>query len=90
MTKLEQKRWVFEQYLTKMQMAQSDQEFSEALQALNKVVKIDPDKVADVFEASKDLWENRLKSTGSGRSCMPRRWTAPRDLWKTMSHLSLR
>ncbi len=55
MTKLEQKRWVFEQYLTKMQMAQSDQEFSGALAAINKVVKIDPEQVADVFEASQDL-----------------------------------
>jgi hypothetical protein len=55
MTKLEQKRWVFEQYLTKMQMAQSDQEFSGALAAVNKVVKIDPEKVADVFEASQDI-----------------------------------
>lgn len=55
MTKLEQKRWVFEQYLTKMQMAQSDQEFSGALAAVNKVVNIDPEKVADVFEASRDI-----------------------------------
>ena len=55
MTKLEQKRWVFEQYLSKMQMAQSDQEFAGALEALNKVVKIDPEKVADVFEASQDI-----------------------------------
>lgn len=55
MTKLEQKRWVFEQYLTKMQMAQSDQEFSGALEAVNKVVKIDPEKVADVFDASQDI-----------------------------------
>jgi len=55
MTKLEQKRWVFEQYLTKMQMAQSDQEFSGALEAVNKVVRIDPEKVADVFDASQDI-----------------------------------
>jgi len=55
MTKLEQKRWVFEQYLTKMQMAQSDMEFSNALASVNKVVDIDPEKVADVFEASRDI-----------------------------------
>ena len=55
MTKLEQKRWVFEQYFTKLQAAQSDQQFSNALNAINKVIKIDPDKVADVFEASQDL-----------------------------------
>jgi hypothetical protein len=62
MTKLEQKRWVFEQYLTKMQMAQSDQEFSGALEAVNKVVKIDPEKVADVFEASKDILGEQVDS----------------------------
>lgn len=55
MTKLEQKRWVFEQYLTKMHMAQSDQEFSGALEGVNKVVKIDPEKVADIFDASQDI-----------------------------------
>lgn len=55
MTKLEQKRWVFEQYVTKMDVAQSDQEFSEALAAVNKVVKIDPEQVADVFETSQDV-----------------------------------
>jgi hypothetical protein len=55
MTKLEQKRWVFEQYFTKLQAAQSDQQFSNALGAINKVIQIDPEKVADVFEASQDL-----------------------------------
>ena len=54
-TKLEQKRWVFEQYLTKMQVAQTDQEFASAMGALNKVVQINPDQVADVFEASQDI-----------------------------------
>ena len=55
MTKLEQKRWVFEQYLTKMQVAQSDQEFADALAAINKVIKINPERVADVFESARDL-----------------------------------
>ncbi|MEI6149798.1 MAG: hypothetical protein WCS01_11915 [bacterium] len=54
-TKLEQKRWVFEQYYTKLQAAKSDQQFSDALAAINKVVKIDPERVADVFETSQDL-----------------------------------
>lgn len=53
--KLEQKRWVFEQYFTKLQAARSDQQFSDALAAINKVVNIDPEKVADVFEASQDM-----------------------------------
>lgn len=55
MTKLEQKRWVFEQYLSKMETAQSDNEFSEALEAVNKVVNINPEQVADIFEASQDI-----------------------------------
>ena len=55
MTKLEQKRWVFEQYFTKLQAAQSDQQFSDALAAINKVVKIDSERVADVFEEAQDL-----------------------------------
>lgn len=55
MTKLEQKRWVFQQYLTKMEMAQSDNEFATALSAVNQVIKIDPEQVADVFDASQDL-----------------------------------
>lgn len=55
MTKLEQKRWVFQQYLAKMEAAQSDNEFAEALGAVNKVVNLDPEKVEDVFDASQDI-----------------------------------
>jgi len=54
-TKLEQKRWVFEQHLMKMEAAQTDSEFANALAAVNKVVQIDPDAVADVFDAAQDL-----------------------------------
>jgi len=62
MTKLEQKRWVFEQFFTKLQAAQSDQQFSTALAAINKVVQIDPDKVADVFETSQDLLGEQVET----------------------------
>lgn len=62
MTKMEQKRWVFEQYLTKMEMAQSDNEFAEAMAGLNKVTNIDPEKVADVFEASQDILGEQVDS----------------------------
>ena len=58
--KLEQKRWVFEQYLVKMETAQSDNEFASALAAVNKVVNIDPDRVADVFDASQELLGEQL------------------------------
>ena len=54
MTKLEQKRWVFEQYLTKMECASTDQEFATALAAVNKVVEINPEMVEDVFDAAQD------------------------------------
>ena len=58
--KLEQKRWVFEQYLVKMQTAQSDNEFASALAAVNKVVHIDPERVADVFDASQEVLGEQL------------------------------
>lgn len=53
--KLEQKRWVFEQYLTKMEVAQSDNQFAEALGQINKIIRIDPESVEDVFGAAQDL-----------------------------------
>ena len=53
--KLEQKRWVFEQYLTKMEVAQSDNQFAEALGAINKIIRIDPEHVEDVFGAAQDV-----------------------------------
>jgi hypothetical protein len=62
MTKLEQKRWVFEQYLTKMQVAQTDNEFAKALESVNKVTHIDPERVADVFEASQDILGEQVDS----------------------------
>lgn len=55
MTKLEQKRWVFEQYVLKMEAAQTDQDFASALAAVNQVVEIDPERVEDVFEESQEL-----------------------------------
>ena len=54
MAKLETKRWVFEQLLTKLEMAKTDQEFAGALGAINAVVKIDPDAVADVLGEVED------------------------------------
>lgn len=53
--KLEQKRWVFEQYLAKMEVAQSDNQFAEALGQINKIIRIDPDRVEDVFGAAQDV-----------------------------------
>ena len=53
--KLEQKRWVFEQYLTKMEVAQSDNQFADALGQINKIMRIDPERVEDVFGAAQDV-----------------------------------
>ncbi len=62
MGKLEQKRWVFEQYLTKLQAASSDQQFADALAGINKVTNIDPERVADVFEEAQDLLGEQVDS----------------------------
>jgi len=54
MAKLEMKRWVFEQLLSKLELAKSDQDFSQALSAINTVVQIDPEAVADVMDEVQD------------------------------------
>jgi len=52
--KLEMKRWTFEQLLSQLELAKSDQDFSQALQAINTVVQIDPEAVADVLDEVQD------------------------------------
>jgi hypothetical protein len=52
--KLEMKRWVFEQLLTKLDLAKTDQEFTQSMAAINTVVKIDPEAVADVMGEVED------------------------------------
>ncbi|MBN1506056.1 MAG: hypothetical protein JW955_04375 [Sedimentisphaerales bacterium] len=54
MSKLEMKRWVFEQLLSKMELAKSDQDFAQALSAIDMVVKIDPEVVANVLDEVQD------------------------------------
>lgn len=54
MGKLEMKRWVFEQLLTKLELAKTDQDFTQSLAAINTVIKIDPDAVADVLDEVQD------------------------------------
>lgn len=76
--KLEQKRWVFEQYLTKMQVAESDNQFASALGAINKVIRIDPERVEDIFGAAQDalgeqidadrFWNSMYEKEMSGAS----------------------
>lgn len=55
MTKLEQKRWVSEQYIVKLEAANTDQQLSNAIAGITKVINIDPEKVADVFDTAQEL-----------------------------------
>jgi vacuolar-type H+-ATPase subunit E/Vma4 len=59
-TKMEQKRWVFEQYLIRIRMGGTDQEFAAAMAAINEVVKIDPAAVEDVFAATREKLDDQL------------------------------
>ena len=52
--KLEMKKWVFEQLLTKLELAKTDQEFTKSIRAINTVVNIDPEAVADVLGEVED------------------------------------
>ncbi len=62
MTKLEQKRWVSEQYLVKLDAASTDQQLSDAIGAITKVVAIDPERVADVFDSAQELLGEQVDS----------------------------
>ncbi len=53
-SKLEMKCWVFEQLLSKLELSKSDQDFTKALEAINTVVTIDPEAVADVLDEVQD------------------------------------
>ena len=55
MVRLEQKRWVFEQHVEKLRAAGSDADFAAALAAVNKIMAIAPEKVADAFGDSTDI-----------------------------------
>ncbi len=54
MTKLEMKRWVFEQLITKLELSQTDQDFTNAMHSLNAVIAIDPERVEDVLGEVED------------------------------------
>jgi hypothetical protein len=51
---LEKKNWVFKRLTTKLELARTDQEFSQSLAAINVVVEIDPEAVADVLDDVQD------------------------------------
>lgn len=52
--KVQQKQWVFEQLLTKMDLAKTDNEFAQSLKAITAVVQIDPEHVDDVMAEIED------------------------------------
>lgn len=60
--KLEMKRWVFEQLLSKLELAKTDQDFSQALSAINTVVAIDPEQIADVMDEVQDKLGEQVDS----------------------------
>jgi len=51
---LEKKNWVFKRLTTKLELARTDQEFAQSLAAINVVVEIDPEAVADVLDDVQD------------------------------------
>jgi len=59
-TKVEMKRWVSEQLLTKMEMAESDQDVAQAFTVLTRIMKIDPEQVDNVFQKVQDLMSDQL------------------------------
>lgn len=60
MDQLEKKRWVFEQLLTKLELSKTDQDFATALNAINTVIEIDPEVVADVLDEVQDKLGEQL------------------------------
>lgn len=47
---LDQKRWVFENIITKMESAETDVSFADALGTLLRVNTVDPDRIAEVLD----------------------------------------
>jgi hypothetical protein len=54
MTKMDQKRWVFEQYVQNIAAMQVDGDFASALAGLVALVEIDPEQIEDVFETARE------------------------------------
>ena len=55
MVRLEQKRWVFEQHIEKLRAAETDAEFATALNRINEIMNVDPDKVLEAFDDSAEI-----------------------------------
>lgn len=62
---LEQKKWVFEQVLTKLELAHSDREITRALKTLNIAVKIDPEEIEDTLSLTDEQLSDQEASDRS-------------------------
>ena len=56
---LERKAWVFSQQITKMEMSDTDNDFSNALKVITATAEIDPDKIADTLEDTKEILDSQ-------------------------------
>ena len=52
MDNLDRKRWVFGQYVTKMEMAKADMDFAESLRGVAAVMDFDPEAIAQIMDDS--------------------------------------
>lgn len=56
---LERKAWVFSQQITKMEMSDTDNDFSNALKVITATAEVDPDKIADTLEDTKEILDSQ-------------------------------
>lgn len=70
------RQWVFQQIILKLEMSKVDQEFTQSLSAINDVVKIDPEEVAEILDEVEDklseqadidkIWEKKYDKEMAG------------------------
>lgn len=60
-TQMEKKKWIFEYYTIRIENAETDNAFAEAMTAIDKVIKIDPEKIMSSFDAIDDKLEDQTE-----------------------------
>ena len=75
---LEKRKWVFQNYLTRLKMLDVNNVFADAMEAINQVVTVDVDAIADAMEnideklldgAELDrMWEKNFEKNINGMS----------------------
>ena len=75
---LEKRKWVFQNYLTRLKMLDVNNVFAEAMEAINQVVTVDVDAIADAMENIDDklldasevdrMWEKNFEKNLNGMS----------------------